>query len=342
MAKKSTVNKLTKKQMQTQQLKEEYRRARENLQQNVRRLKKRGYDVDAIKIPEIPEKIGKKAINEIKKLNERRYQLATKIELVKHRDITGQIVEELQRVSGKVARGYERRRAGAKASYTHKERRKTQAQRKSEKRTEVPTKHYDTSWRDALDETGDYFIDYTDEPVHSEDAVYDPNTGEWVDPSPEPDFEKNAYFMDTETGEIVERPWGAKKPKREGTEFVRILPQTEQGKLAYEKAIQDLDLMSSYMGEKGHGRNLKHDAITRQNAEDIKSALQSLHDKNPQMVEEALLWTFTDSDFHSPDYMYRSGGYQAYMYYFNNILSSLDENFNYESQEEYDEGNFEY
>lgn len=342
MAKKSTVNKLTKKQMQAQQLKEEYRRVRENLQQNVRRLKKRGYDVGAIEIPKIPEKIGKKAINELKKLNERRYQLATKIELVKHRDATGQIVEELQRVSGKVARGYERRRAGAKASYTHKERRKTQAKRKSEKRTETPTKREPIVTTDFYDYDDSYYERYDDEPVHSEDAVFDYNSEEWIEPSPEPDFEKNAYFMDTETGEIVERPWGAKKPKREGTEFVRVLPPTEQGKLAYEKAIQDLDLMSSYMGDKGHGRNLKHDAITRQNADEIKKALEEMHGKNPALVEEALLWTFTDADYHSPDYMYRAGGYKAYLGFFNNILSNLGENVSYETDEDYDEGNFDY
>jgi hypothetical protein len=145
-----------------------------------------------------------------------------------------------------------------------------------------------------------------------------------------------------ETGEVIERNWGANKPKIEGRNFVRILPESAQGEIIYRNAIAELEIMEAYTGNPKHGKNTKHDSIVRQNATSIKEALQNAYEKNPSAVQNAIMHTNPDQDFHSVQYMYRAGAYGAYITRFGFILDQLDMNVDYESEEDYDEGNFEY
>lgn len=352
-------------------LKAEYKTARRNLLQNVRRLKKRGYDVSDIKIPAIPKGNIKQAdIREITNLDKTRYEKATKIELVKHRDKHGKITDVLERVSGTKAKYLEKVRAGRKTSATLKEKYKARKQhkeyqRKQEKPASEPLKRYADPqdyygqsteddlagilWDDGTPmDPSDWGGDVSDpdrnaKPFYSDElGVYDPVEGKFVDESEEPDFEEYAYYMDTETGEVIERNWGANKPKIEGRNFVRILPESAQGEIIYRNAIAELEIMESYSGNPKHGKNTKHDSIVRQNATSIKEALQNAYEKNPSAVQNAILHTNPDQDFHSVQYMYRAGAYGAYITRFGFILDQLDMNVDYESEEDYDEGNFEY
>lgn len=351
-------------------LKAEYKKARRNLQQNVRRLAKRGYDVSDIVIPAIPEgKMKQSYINQLNKLNIQRYELSSKIELVKHRDITGEYVETLERVSGKRARGFERRRAGSRAAFTRKENVKAQIERERiDKRAQEKNEFIKEKGRKNFEEYyygTQYDVDYSDDELYIENfddyvdtglpkikepegPYYDEYTGKVIDPikgelkESDVDFSKYSYYMDTETGEIIETNKGAKRPKVEGAEFVRIMSTEDAGKLAYKRAIEELNIMSSYMGDPKHGKNLKHDERVRANADQIKAKLEALHGENPGAVERALSYTNSSGDFHSVDFMYRAGGYGAYLYYFESLLESLGADMDYESEEDYDEGNFEY
>lgn len=370
--------------------KAEYRKARRNLLQNVRRLEKRGYDVSAIDIPAIPEGNIKKAhIKELNKLNNARYDLATKQELVSKRLPSGEKVEVLETVSGKRGRFYERKRAGAKAGAELKRTRKLTPSAREDykylkkKRSEdfdsdsyidpdsfldeyeYRTEHgekYETDWRlddegiayytrvgpkwfhgdtTELNEAQRDYDKYAD-PYYDEETgmVYDPRTDSFIEPS-EIDFEKNVYYENQETGEIIERPWGA-KPPRTGDTYTRIMPQTENTKAAYEHAMSELDIMSNYSGDPKHGKNEKHDAITRYNASSIKDTLERLHEIDPAKVENAILNSNYEKDYHSVQFMYRGGGYERYLNYFSTILSGLGVDVDPELDEDYDEGNFEY
>lgn len=351
-------------------LKAEYTKARRNLQQNVRRLAKRGYDVSDIVIPAIPEgKIKQSYINQLNKLNTQRYELSTKIETVTKRTLTGEYIDVEERISGKRARGFERRRAGSRAAFTRKEHVNEQKQRtnrleretKEKKEKEYLQYLYDANYikpsePDYIDEDGDYFIDYVDtgddfkdysdvkpKPYYDEveDKVFDPKTGEFVEPS-DIDFEQYSYWEDVETGEIYERPKGAKKPKVEGATFKRVFSQSEQGELAYQRAMDDLSTMEQYKGHPTRKRGSKHDATVHENASGIKAFLQAYHASNPDIVGKVLMNTLWEKDYHSPDFMYRAGGYQAYIAYFMNAVQNLGADMDYESEEDYDEGNFEY
>lgn len=352
-------------------LKAEYTKARRNLQQNVRRLAKRGYDVSDIVIPSIPEgKMKQSYINQLNKLNTQRYELSTKIETVTKRTITGEYIDVEERISGKRARGFERRRAGSRAAFTRKERTNAQKEReridkraqeknefiKQNGRKKYEEYYYGTKPEDYIDEDGDYFIDYVDtgddyntktferpKPYYDEveDKVFDPKTGEFVEPS-EIDFEQYSYWEDVETGEVYERPKGAKRPKVEGVTFKRVFSQSEQGELAYQRAMDDLATMEQYKGHPTRKRGSKHDATVNENASGIKAFLQAYHASNPEIVGKVLLNTLWEKDYHSPDFMYRAGGYQKYIAYFMNAAQNLGADMDYESEEDYDEGNFDY
>lgn len=371
MAKKSTKKKLTKEQIKKQQYHEEYVKIRYNFIRNVRSLESRGYDVSEIKIPDIPEKIGKREINALLKLKENRYNLATKVETVTKRSITGEYIDVEERITGKRARRFERKRSGYKGVATRYEKERKEIQQRSryklerdakekEKRDAGVGKIYDYTGiekpSDYIDEDGDYFIDYVDtgdvpedfsferpKPYYDEveDKVFDPKTGEFVEPS-DIDFEQYSYWEDVETGEVYERPKGAKRPKVEGVEFRRVFSQEEQGELAYQRAMDDLATMEQYKGHPTRKRGSKHDATVHENASGIKAFLQSYHSANPEIVGKVLLNTLWEKDYHSPEYMYRSGGYQAYIAYFMNVVQNLGADVDYESEEDYDEGNYEY
>lgn len=371
MAKKSTKKKLTKKQIEKQQLHNEYVKIRYNFIRNVRSLESRGYDVSEIKIPDIPEKIGKREINALLKLKENRYNLVTKVETVTKRSITGEYIDVEERITGKRARRFERKRSGYKGVATKQEKEYKAQRQKSINRLEREAKEkaqhdyikslYDAGYAKPSDYIDadydddlyiDNFDDYVDsgsiKPAEPEGPYYDEYTGKVMDPikgelkESDVDFSQYSYYMDTETGEIVERPKGAKRPKVEGAEFVRIMSTEDAGKLAYKRAIEELNIMSSYMGDPKHGKNLKHDERVRANADQIKAKLEALHGENPGAVERALSYTNSSGDFHSVDFMYRAGGYGAYLYYFESLLESLGADMDYESEEDYDEGNFEY
>lgn len=351
-------------------LKAEYTKARRNLQQNVRRLAKRGYDVSDIVIPSIPEgKMKQSYINQLNKLNTQRYELSTKVETVTKRTLSGEYIDVEERISGKRARGFERRRAGSRAAFTRKERVNEQKQRTNriEKEAKEKVKRepgigkiYDYAGiekpSDYVDEDGDYFIDYVDtgddyttktferpKPYYDEveDKVFDPKTGEFVEPS-DIDFEQYSYWEDVETGEVYERPKGAKRPKVEGVTFKRVFSQAEQGELAYQRAMDDLATMEQYKGHPTRKRGSKHDATVHENASGIKAFLQAYHASNPEIVGKVLMNTLWEKDYHSPDFMYRAGGYQAYIAYFMNAVQNLGADVDFESEEDYDEGNFDY
>lgn len=174
----------------------------------------------------------------------------------------------------------------------------------------------------------------------SEDAVWDENNGVWRTPSLEIDEQKNVYYMDIETGEVIELPYGAKKPFAMG-EYIRIMPTKERGEKMYETIMHDLDIMEQYQGNPQHGKNTKHDAITRENATKIKEGLEKLYNENRNALYDAL--DAYGDDIISVDYMYRAGGYQNYLLKLASAFQYRGYGFDLDEDEgDYDEGNFEY
>lgn len=174
----------------------------------------------------------------------------------------------------------------------------------------------------------------------SEDAVWVESLNQWVVPSLEIDEKKNVYFMDIETGEVLDLPYGAKKPKL--GDFVRIMPSKDRGEKLYETIMHNLEIMEQYQGDPKHGRNVKHDEYTRENATKIKEGLQSLHQTNPSALFDALD-AMGGEDIVSVDYMYRQGGYIAYIMKIEQAFDYLGYDFDLDEDEgDYDEGNFEY
>ena len=62
--------------MTKDELRQEYMRLRHNLQQNVRRMEKRGYSFDEDYVPSIPKRITEGSLRRLKSLNEKRYDKA--------------------------------------------------------------------------------------------------------------------------------------------------------------------------------------------------------------------------------------------------------------------------
>lgn len=355
MAKKSAVNKPTKAEIEQAKLREQYSKTRSNLLQNIRRMKSRGYDIDAIDVPEIPtDKITKTDINKLTSLNNRRYKLSTKLELVRHKDLTGEYREDLEAISGTKARKLEEKRQKEKAALHSKAYNKMSAEQKAEyKEIKKIAKEAEGEKAREYKEIAKEYIRLASDKDEEYGETWEYKNGEIVSLSSEwliryteeneaiPEYTGNKVgFYNPKTGEFEVREYGEGKPVDE--HFKRVFSKSDAGQLAYEKAIQDLNLMESYIGNPKHGKNKKHDNIVRENASGIKEFLEGLHAQYPTAVEEAILWTMSEVDYHSPDFMYRAGGYQAYKFFFKSILRNLGENVDFEEDEDYDEGNFGY
>lgn len=372
MPKSNNKKKETKAQIKERELREEYNRVRRNLKRNVKSLENRGYDTSAITIPERPTgKIGKREINEIVRLDNKRYKLATK-EVIVPKKVNGEWDLVPEKVTGRRARRFERKISSQKATATRREKERNRDRAISKKVSEKsPTNSksakdelnrlYENGYTkpdDYYESSTDYYVDDFDEdygfpsdaeyePVKSEpvydastDTVFDPATGE-VFESSDLDFEKNVYFANAETGEIIERPYGARRPK-DGNTYYRIMPPEYNAKMAYEKAMQELEIMANYQGDSKHGKNAKHDGVVRYNAQAIKEAIERMHDEFPSNVENAIYVSNYMSDYHSVEFMYRNGGYERYVSTFAQLAKVLGLDIIGEMDEDYDEGNYDY
>ena len=335
---------------------EAYRKERRKLQQNVRRMKKRGYDVSNIQIPKIPtdRKIRQSDINELKKINKNRYEKASYTTVIYGANKKHEREPQRKTYTGKKAQTMARRESARKAANTRKAKDRIRKNYPYASKAEIDWR-YDFEKRiseleNAEESTSasddDYGFDdsdfndnYTGD-EYSDDAVWDPINHEWVEPTLDINTDDYDYFEDRETGEIYEFPKGSKNP--DPSRFSKVLPSSDRGEKIYDDAISQLEIMEEYEGDPGHGRDKKHDETTRENASRIKDLLKRLHDENPDALSKAL--DSIGDDLLTTDVKYYKGGYNALAF---KIAQALAYN-GYDimpseyGEGDYDEGNYYY
>ena len=122
-------------------LEAEYKRVRRNTRQNIRRLATRGYDVSAIQMPKIPEKITAGSIRRLQELNQKRYKLSTHEMEVLVESEEGIHTYETRVVKGTKFNYQERQVSNKKAVDTRKKNKANKAAR-IEKSIEETSKNY--------------------------------------------------------------------------------------------------------------------------------------------------------------------------------------------------------
>ena len=335
---------------------EAYRNERRKLLQNVRRMKKRRYDVSDIKIPEIPtdRKIRQSDINALKKLNASRYDKATFKTVIWARNEHGEKGIVWKTFKGKKAQVMVRRKGSEKAVTTKRLKEKIRREYPGATKEEInwrlerQRKQADEEWRQERarifeqveEELAEWRESTFEGEEHSSDAVFNPNTGEWVEPSLTVDTDAYDYYQDRETGEIIELPKGSKNPNP--NTFMRTLPQRESGEKMYDNALSQLSIYEEYMGDPKHGRDKKHDETTRENATKIRELLEKLHAENPDALYKAL--ETIGEPLLATDIKYFKGGYNNMAFQIAQALSynGYDITPSEYDEGDYDEGNYEY
>lgn len=336
---------------------EAYRKARRNLQQNVRRMEKRGYDVSSINIPEIPvdRKIRQSDINQLKKINTNRYKDVTYETYIWGKDEYGERALERKTYKGERAKTMARRESAQKGVTTRRIKNRIREQYPGASKEEIDWRYKrereqaEERWRREYYGKNDDFggsidsIDSEDFPEikgPSDDAVWDENAREWREPSLTVDTDAYDYFQDRETGEIIELPKGSKNPNP--NTYMRTLPQRESGEKMYDNAISQLSIYEEYMGDPKHGRDKKHDETTRENATKIRELLEKLHAENPDALYKAL--ETIGEPLLTTDIKYFKGGYNNMAFQIAQALSynGYDITPSEYDEGDYDEGNFEY
>lgn len=332
-------------------VKEEYRKARRRLKENVRSLEKRGYDVSKINIPAIPDDIRKKHINELNKINKERYKKAFVIretQTVNKR--TGEVKVKAEKISGTRFRNIERLKAGKKASKTRKvneiEKRynkaiqgvnpiiketaqwRIQSLKEDEIRNVESNIKYDKKSYDALVESEVQMV---------EERYYYESTQEWerkseIDYTAQDYYERAIaegdtntsllenmqYYYDAETGEFIEAYKLSEKAKK--SPRMVLLSKDKTAEKLFSEAMADLDVMISYSGTPKDSKQ-KLSAVA-ENAKEIKQFLINEFNKNPDKVAMLLRNMQSKDGFHTVDYMYRRGGYGAFLHYYQTAISS--------------------
>ena len=213
----------------------EYRTARRNLLRNVRSLEKRGYDVSAIKIPELVTGRAPKLseVRALQRANDTRYDKAKRYEEVRVKTDTG-FEYKVKKVSGKIARQRERTKAGKKVSESLKKYNKLTPEEKDVYRRfkqgekeGVFDKGFAQSYRDMQPvyrerESWDSDNEYDD--VNDEDDTsYDEDYEEESDSSSYQKFNKKDYNKINKPSTPVPAKSIAEEQKQRDTKLANVL-----------------------------------------------------------------------------------------------------------------------
>lgn len=130
----------------------EYRRVRHNVQQNIRRLGQRDYDISGVSIPSFisknatPSQI-RKETKRLQKISDTRYKKTTKtVTVTKVNKRTGKVTEERKTVTGTKAREYDRKESARKAHATQ------EFNREQERRAVLGDEYSDREKREAIED----------------------------------------------------------------------------------------------------------------------------------------------------------------------------------------------
>ena len=315
---------------------DEYRKARKNLLQNIRRLEKRGYDVSKIKIPDIPKRITQKSIKKLKEINEQRYNKATKTR-IKFNPKTGK--EEKITEKGLRAKYHEKVESTRKAIEKRKENKNRRIIEDIHRRNEDYVKQgYRVDWSTYKDyETREIQREVLEGNIKEEKNLpelydIDEQTGEIIPKKvTEIDIESGEYYYDASTGEIFS---GDDVPESDRNRpYIIALSQQETREKIYTNALNELDIMIQYEGTSNDSDSKIR--ATHANAQAIKDFVMSEYEKDPYRVAQVLKNMMDNNNFHSVDYMYRTGGYSKFLSYYETSFGMYDETTEY--TEEYDD-----
>lgn len=328
-------------------LETEYKRVRKNLLKNIREMTARGYDVSAIKVPKIPQRIEPGSVRALERINEQRYAKAkytlTEIKVVKGKET---IVEK--KVSGTKGREAERKISAIKGVATRKQN-KADKEARTAKALEETTKTYTA---ESLQSSIDYgearerreqrqrerqmlkSLQYTDEDVDEEkvrrilgEETTQTESGkltlddyadilEQLEAQGSADYYDGDYSMDPSTGEIKKTSDLTETDKSGKTWIVLMSENTAQE--LYTKAMQDLDVMIQYEGTTRDGYSKV--VNIHNNAQAIKDFIQESFAREPERTAAVLRNMMDQDGFHTVDFMYATGGYQRFLKYYNSAF----------------------
>lgn len=353
--------KLTRKeQIQRNPVVEQYFKERDSLRKNISSLKKRGYDVSAIKMPKIPKTIDSGSVRALQRINEQRYAKAkytlTEIKVVKGKET---IVEK--KVSGTKGREVERKISAIKGVATRKQN-KADKEARTAKALEETTKKYTA---ESLQSSVDYgearerreqrqrerqmlkSLQYTDEDVDEEKVR---RVLEEAGTEDEPD----------DWGFITQ--YNAESGVETLDDYADILEQLEeQGSADYYSGEYSIDpstgevRKTSELTEKDKSGKtwivlqsletaqelytkamqdldvmIQYEGTTRDgyskvvnihnNAQAIKDFIQESFAREPERTAAVLRNMMDQDGFHTVDFMYATGGYQRFLKYYNSAF----------------------
>lgn len=322
-------------------LEAEYKRVRRNTRQNIRRLAARGYDVSAIQMPKIPEKITPGSIRRLQELNEKRYKLSThwKIDFVDNPD-TGKTEIVQTKVQGTKYRYTEKKKASEKRKSTAMS---NKLDREHKQYLRELNERADKAWNEGREdeyyETRDTIkyieyadshegfyefarnlskagVEYTNEDIiKAYEMTYEPSV----------DHTNGEYSMDPVSGEVRETDSLSSYDWRGKT--WTVLSSQDTAENIVNKALEDLDVMIQYSGTSDTGKRIHgfNKVITTQNnAQMIKDYIVEHLKTEPDRVVAVLRNMMDEEGFHTVDYMYSSGGYQRFLKYYNSAFVFQD------------------
>lgn len=293
----------------------DYQKARKNLLQNLNRMKKRGYDVSKIKVPDIPKRIGEAQVKSLVKLNEQRYKKATRTR-EKVNPKTGEIeVVKEKGLRAKYKEQVESRRKATEKRKRNKEEREIK-RRQERERQQIEEQRKLDEWRERVENAPD---------IEGEDEYqFRPDLRDKYDP-----------YIDPKTGEVIDNKGGKRPPNDD------FMPYEDFYDKLWDEVSNDLDHFSEYEGNKRHGKNTNHDADTRDNADKIRRELEEARRRNPDAFNRALEQATYNDWFKRPEFRYFHGGGSAFMHYFNQLMGIFEDGKSiYDSDyDDYDEQN---
>lgn len=332
-----------------------YNNARRNLIRNLESMRKRGYDVSKIIVPERPDVVLKKDIDLLLRKNQNRYSNATKIISVKRKDkTTGKKITEVIEVSGKHGRMSERAEAGRKGAVTRKLNKKYYGEEESKRRSEWKkdlnrienerrqsqqainrlreeidrieeqqrVEYIDTSEMESLSDYAEYegedsFIDYTD-----------PYNNEYMDTHPD------EFIVNAQTGEI--QHISEVDFEDYNSPYMFTMGQINYRNTMFNDAMAELDVMIQYDGTPDDSRSKISN--THRNAQDIKNFITDLYNKDPERAVSIMVHMMEDGRFHSVTYMYGKDGYERFLSYYDESFGVFG---TISGMEDYDDSQFE-
>lgn len=304
---KSPVTKKPSKQdLKQKALNKEYAKQRKLLLQNVHRLEARGYDVSKIKIPQIPEKKNKQAINEIKRINANRYKYAThEVEVIKGKGTKNERIE-VTKVKGTKYAKQENKIRAEKAAAT---RRENKIRKKEQEQKE---------FQDWVDEVNKYKdIDITrDEPYKMRPDLSDnppryPEDDDSDSGKPERPF---GEWFNKDTGEIITGP------KPYGNEWISTNDAIrDYFDKSFDSAMKRVQDMQVYEGKDKRARDI------RSNADKIADKLRDEYSRDPITTGKVIKEMEDMGLFEDIETWYFSGGYNKFVYNFNLMFGLFED-----------------